>query len=312
MMPQTDRRWSHAPAMVWLPLAAGLLTGPAVAAQDPTKPAELASLIATVAHGTPAERERAAMQLGRWGPQAAAAIPVLTRALSDSSAVIRTAAARALGDIGPGVATDKAALTTLIDVLHDHDWRVREAAARTLGQLGAQAGLAIPALSQALGNAQPEVYRAAADALAALGPNGTLALIRALGQPSWWAKTEAADRLKRLGASARPALLQALDNPQEPSEIRLGIIQLLGELGPETIPALVKIVATPSNDRPLRLTAMQALGRIGPAVAADPSALTAIKQWLRDPEPEFRTAASQALATIEPSPRHEPGERLDE
>jgi tetratricopeptide (TPR) repeat protein len=59
------------------------------------------------------DRARAARTLGRFGPQAADAVPALVRALDDPSPVVRGAAITALGRIGPKA---KAAVPVLANV----------------------------------------------------------------------------------------------------------------------------------------------------------------------------------------------------
>ena len=54
--------------------------------------------------------------LGRFGPQAADAVPALINALGDQSPVLRSAAIIALGKIGPQA---KAAIPVLTDIQDD-------------------------------------------------------------------------------------------------------------------------------------------------------------------------------------------------
>lgn len=84
-------------------------------------------------------RKKAALALGRIGPQAADAVPSLVRALQDQSLAVRRRAALALGDIG--VAASSAILALRGAAWDDSDWGVRRAAALALQSiLGRQHG----------------------------------------------------------------------------------------------------------------------------------------------------------------------------
>ena len=88
-------------------------------------------------------RSAAAAALGRIGPAAKGAVPGLTAALKDRHAQVRYDAAAALGQIGPAA---KGAVPALIDCLKEEDERSRRAAAWALGHIGPEARAAVPAL----------------------------------------------------------------------------------------------------------------------------------------------------------------------
>jgi HEAT repeat protein len=95
-------------------------------------------LIEALTDEDPGVRERAAVALGRLGPEAKPAVPALILAIRDESNwVIRAEAAIALGNIGPEA---KAALRTLVAALRDDSEYVREQAARALLQIVAEEG----------------------------------------------------------------------------------------------------------------------------------------------------------------------------
>lgn len=129
-------------------------------------------LLASLKNGN----SNAARTLGRIGPEAKAAVPVLTELLTHKEQSTRYNAASALGKIGPEA---KAAVPALTDLLKDQSIFNRGAAAEALGKIGPEAKAAKNAM-------------AAADALGRIGP-GAKAAIPSLTQ---WLKTN--DSLFRL------------------------------------------------------------------------------------------------------------------
>jgi uncharacterized UBP type Zn finger protein len=85
-------------------------------------------------------QETAARSLGRIGE---AAVPDLTRQLTDSDPLIRKRAADVLARIGPQA---EKAVPDLVEALEDEDEAVRKSAALALGQIGPGAADAVPAL----------------------------------------------------------------------------------------------------------------------------------------------------------------------
>lgn len=96
------------------------------------------------------ERADAAEALGRYGAVRGGAVkdaigPLLSALKGDSDANVRSAAAAALGAIGPDPATTVPALT---DALKDSAAGVKLAAAQALGQFGADARPSLGALRE--------------------------------------------------------------------------------------------------------------------------------------------------------------------
>ena len=73
----------------------------------------------------PEVRKQAAIVLHDMGPDAKAAVPALTRLLSDKESGVRDRAARALAVMGPQA---KTAVPALIKLLDDSVWYVRQSA----------------------------------------------------------------------------------------------------------------------------------------------------------------------------------------
>ncbi len=90
------------------------------------------------------------------GPEAAHAIPALTKAMKDESGYVRYGAVRALGSIG------EAAVPALVKALDQRN--VRNAAVFQLGNLGPKAKAVVPALEKLLKDEQDKTFRQAVEA----------------------------------------------------------------------------------------------------------------------------------------------------
>ena len=90
------------------------------------------------------------------------AVPALIEALHDPDALVRKAAANALGKVDPDV---KLAVPALTDVLKDKVPAVRQAAAGALGLIGPDAKDAIPTLRETQKDSDKAVSRAAGMAI---------------------------------------------------------------------------------------------------------------------------------------------------
>jgi HEAT repeat protein len=123
----------------------------------------------------PGTRAMAATSLSRLGPAAEPAVPALSKALADQNLNVRYCAASALKAVGPAAHAAVNALMSALDTVPggspalDGPVRyyadVRSVAAEALGAIGSRARDAVPALKKALNDPDPDVRRAAADAL---------------------------------------------------------------------------------------------------------------------------------------------------
>jgi HEAT repeat protein len=157
-------------------------------------PRGIDALEEAIRQGTYTEPYKAAVALGRLGPDAETAVPVLIAALGHADEDVRRASARALGQIGPA---------------------------------------AIPAVQQALAAPQEPVRRYAVQALGWIGPPALPALIEALDNNDAPVRASAARELGRLGpeaSAARPALVEAVDDPDP--KVRAAAARALGRIGP--------------------------------------------------------------------------------
>jgi len=104
-------------------------------------------------------RRRAARALGKLGLEVDGVTQKLFELLSDRERGVRAAAGEAFRTMG------HAAVRKLLPLLQDKNWLARWSAARALAELGPQATDAVPALTLAASDPDPDVWRAAENAL---------------------------------------------------------------------------------------------------------------------------------------------------
>jgi HEAT repeat protein len=180
----------------------------------------------------------------------------------------REAAIRVLGKLGP---TACAAVPLVIEALVDKNRRVRAAAVRSLSQMGPSARAACPALARSLADTNETVRKAAAEALTKIDPdwasdNGIRDAVEALVErlkQSGDAGQTAAEALVCIGSSCVPVLVNAL--AAEDRILREAAATTLGRIGAQAqsaIPALVSALQDGSGF--VREAAAQALQKIDP------------------------------------------------
>jgi HEAT repeat protein len=193
----------------------------------------LPDLLRTLRSRVPADRARAARNLGRLGWLAREALPALVRALDDEDAKVREAAAQAVGQMGaealPALGgmlghDDKyvrrhavwalgklgpparPALGELARALKDADPRTASGAAQALGNLGAAGAAAVPPLAEAMRGTNIVLCRLAARALSQIGPPALATLMAHLQHTDPFVRGEAALAVGWMGAAARTAV----------------------------------------------------------------------------------------------------------
>lgn len=234
----------------------------------------------------------AAAALGMVGPDAAPAIPALTKALASKSEKLREQAAHALAGIGPAA---KEAVPALADLLTSKTGQVRAIAANALGNLGEASAPATSGLIKALTDPDVNVRRESAQALGEIGPAAKAAvpsLIVALSDDQGAVTMHAAEALGRIGPASVPALTKAIGDPK----IRGLAIMILAELGPPAkaaAPSLIGLIKDP--DKEIRREAIIALAQIGPDAS---QAVPALLAELKDEKSEARASAAYALVKI--------------
>jgi HEAT repeat protein len=219
--------------------------------------------------------------------------------LKSSDWETRAGAARALAD-----ARESKAVPGLIKALEDAIGGERQAVTEALGTIGHPA--AVDALISALKGRQqqPKIrrqdsaagtetaeYKAAAEALASIGPPSLNPLIGLLNSDDKNHRRWAAYALGRIkDAKALDPLIERLQDPR--SEVRQAAARALGDLGePRAAQALVKIVA--GRDLETRRAAADALGMLGVVEAVDVLGTAA-----HDPNEPLQLAAIEALRRI--------------
>ena len=168
----------------------------------------------------------------------------------------------------------------------------------------------LPASVRSDGSIPPEERRRRVlyEEILRLGPNGVLALSRALHDDDVHLRKNAALALGVLAGGwydlswpkldislALPALIEALQDND--SNVRGWSAQAIGNIGPDAVKAVPNLITLLSNpDVGSRNSACIALRRIGPAAK---QALPTLRRLLSDPDKDVRQFAARAIASIE-------------
>jgi HEAT repeat protein len=222
--------------------------------------------------GDMAHRWHAEGILGKIGPDAVEAVPVLRAALGHGDCFMRYEAAVALWRIG----RHREGIPVLVRDVKDrrNGWRWR--AARALGRIGPGAREALPALREALQRkGEPAPHQLA------------LALWR-VAQPQGGAAGSPADRREAVAQ-----LIAMIPERGDPPPVRWGVLEALTEIGPEAraaVPLLVTLLR--DEDVNTRQPAVAALG----VLAREATEATAPMCWaLDDRAMDVRAQAARCL-----------------
>jgi HEAT repeat protein len=166
---------------------------------DPALEGVVPGVVAALRDDAFVVRLAARMSLADFGGRAAPAVPDLLSKLDD--AALRTAAAGALGRIGPPA---EAALPKLAAALEDEDRDYRFEVALALRRIGYPEEKLLPVFVDGLRRAKSEHHRTlAAEFLADVGAHAHVPdLIRTLDDPSDWVRRKVAEALGKLKARA--------------------------------------------------------------------------------------------------------------
>jgi HEAT repeat protein len=255
----------------------------------------------------PIVRQQAAHTLGRIGPAAAAAVPVLIDLLDETEPAPDAGSPRqwslkAIALMG-GPARDAA--PRIIRLLRDPTTMHldRLLALEALGRIGAahpQTLGAIVAVAERPLRTEPaarledlELKTAAVDVLSLFGASAAPAipLLQELTRGDHEPLRRAA--VNTLGKTGNPLVLEALVDALlfDPSPVVCDTAAVaLSQLGGAAVPTLQALLV--HRDAEVRARAAEALGRIGPPAAA---ALASLRERLTDPAPGVRLAAAEGI-----------------
>jgi HEAT repeat protein len=205
-------------------------------------------------------------------PRTAGAVQKLTTQLRSRWAHERSKVVKALAKLGPP------ALRPLVSALSDAQDYVRSAAAEAIGRMGPAGVSATPALILRLGIEKPHEARAFVKAIGTLGPGALphLEAAYAKGGKLRWRVVEA---IGWMGVGAKPALpllLRALSDGD--ASVRAAGAQALGRVGPAAKSATPSLIAALSDAQAaVQARALGAIRAIGPqAIAGRLEALRAL------------------------------------
>lgn len=247
----------------------GVLLGAALLPAQEDK-ADIAGLVKNLKSDEPAIRNKAAAALLTRRTEATPALVKLVERGNDKE---RGRALALLARMGPDAAAAVPAVSKLIDDDPEAKQRATLLAVQALGRIGPRAKESVPTLRKALQSEQPRhpLRIEATMALGRIGPDAkdaTPALIAALKEPtekSGPLRFHAATALGQIGPSAKaavPALIELL-NDRKVGPARLVAAQALGGIGAEAkdaIPALKQ--AADSKEASLAAAATKALREI--------------------------------------------------
>jgi HEAT repeat protein len=227
--------WVLAVAQLWINV-------PSVRAADPG-PTQITTehWLEQLKHGSFEVRTAAADALGVIGPAAAVAVPDLVRALNDEHVEVHWYALDALGRIGEPASSAVPAIALVLANLR-RDRYSRSMAARALGLLGTHNDAAAAALTAQLAATDGNVRVESALALWRVShdPRATAVLVEVVGAEDDESAFRACMALAQIGRPAKPgttALLAALSRPN--ADVRRGAAEALGQIGPSIVPELL-------------------------------------------------------------------------
>jgi HEAT repeat protein len=198
-------------------------------------------------------------------------------ALSDSSAIVRATATRAVLSLAP-----EEAAAALLPLLQDRDNFVRQEAAYAIGETRSRTATQ-PLVALLLNDKQSGVRGAAAVALGQLGDEAAAAPL--------------ADSLNRRIAGS--GLLSKIKRSKAPENefVRRASAHSLGQIRSRVaVPALIATLLDERSGDDVRREAARALGLI-----ADPAAVPALKSVLAARDPYLSQLAYEALVRIAPA-----------
>jgi hypothetical protein len=204
-------------------------------------PAAYAALVSAIQHPMRDVRVDAGFLLAKQtNYKDSAAVPGLLDALKDEDPRIRTAACKALGDIGDG-----SAVTELLRVMvEDSDSQIRWQATGAVSKMG---HAAVAGLNAALRDENWKVRRSAAEALWSMHePEAVPALAETLIDKNDVVRQAAASALEGMGASAVMGLIEVLKTHKDAFVCR-AVADMLQKIGSQ--PGIEAVAAWTNRER---------------------------------------------------------------
>lgn len=245
-------------------------------------------------------REPAVRTLARRSARQLELLPVFVRALEDTDAEVRGAAAYGIAQIEiqerlPLEAQQKI-VAKLARALEDESSEVRMYAAMALGRAGDAGAPALDGLLELLDDEHALVRTQSSTALGSLGTVALPVLERALSDDRGQRAPLLLWSLRLIGEPALPVIEAAVRHPT--ALVRVHAAMKLWELKRDTestVKVLIAALGAPNLDAVLQ--AVRGLGRLGPKAASSISAL----EGMREHEDEaIRRAVHGALTLIDP------------
>jgi HEAT repeat protein len=220
------------------------------------------------------ERRDAVMRLGQMKRPDASRLTA--PALTDSAAIVRATAARAVLSLPP----DEAA-ALLIPLLKDKDEFARREAAYALGETRSRRGVQ-PLMEILAGDKQESVRSSAAVALGQIGDESAVVPL-----------TQVFDRSLKVSSG----FLRRKKRIPENEFVRRAAARSLGQIGSRAgVPALISVLSNERTEPDVRREAARALGLIG-----DPAATSALRAALTSTDPYLSRIAYEALRKMAPA-----------
>lgn len=232
--------------------------------------------------------------LGRVGPMAKDAVPVLIPILQGKDKQLRNEATVTVGNIGAGAAAAAPAL--LEQVYNPDDLDSEITAAITLGRIGPAI---LPLLETEIKTHPHHILRI----LWYFIPEGAPVVIEAMRMQNKGVRKKAIEMISSFGPAAEPAVPLLADALKDPDKtIRVFAVYALERLGPlarTAVPALTS--ALNDKDSQIRCSAALSLGVIGqPAKSAVPDLLRLMKLPIRKGRDIPQLCAAGALMKMSP------------
>lgn len=219
-------------------------------------------------------------------------VPVLIAALKDSNWDIRNSAVQNLQGLGREAVLE--AMPGLRESLKDSPSNLRLTILQFLTQTGENAKMALPELTDLIGDRDPLVRAATVNVLTGIGKNAMPVLKLALGHKDSSVRASVVAALTRLAGDGVPLLRSALAD--EASAVRLAAADALSSLGVQAKDAAQDLEGRlQDKDSLVRLACAGALWRV---TGKAEGSLRVLLEAVDDPDQPLRERAERSLAAV--------------